>query len=269
MSKNIREQTLASFPKLLKPIIRILLRSGIDFKQFVNLTRKLYVDVASEDYGIGGRPTNTSRISVLTGIGRASVTKIRKENNIKKPESYIKETNQASKVLHAWHNEELYTNDTGEPKTLPIDSYDDINLTTLVNKHRGDIPEKVLLKELISSRSVEMINSTHVQVTNKTFIPKEQRFKDIFTTDATLDALKNIIHFHSLIEKQIDKSKNNSSLSYSDAAHILSMWYLDQEFLTSKGTPLALKIDNSSISFKYLVEKYLIKLILQKFSDNY
>ena len=38
----------------------------------------VYVDVAGRDYGLQGRPTNASRVAMITGLSRREVSRVRK-----------------------------------------------------------------------------------------------------------------------------------------------------------------------------------------------
>ena len=60
---------------LLRPIALILLRGGITWKEFAELSKSVFVSVATDEFGIRGRPTNVSRVSILTGISRKEVNR--------------------------------------------------------------------------------------------------------------------------------------------------------------------------------------------------
>ena len=62
---------------LLRPVVRMLLRSGITWKDFAELSKGVFVEVAREDYGLRGRPTNSSRVALLTGLSRREVARVR------------------------------------------------------------------------------------------------------------------------------------------------------------------------------------------------
>ena len=64
--------------KLLKPLVRLLIRSGITYSAFSDLARQAYVDMASEEFTIAGKKQSISRISVLTGINRKDISRLQK-----------------------------------------------------------------------------------------------------------------------------------------------------------------------------------------------
>ena len=55
-----------AFLALLKPLARLFLCFDRGFREFAELSKTAFVAVASDDYGIGGRPTNSSRIAAMS-----------------------------------------------------------------------------------------------------------------------------------------------------------------------------------------------------------
>ena len=51
---------------MLRPLAKILLRNGISYGTFADLTKWVFVDVAAKDFAIKDRKQSTSRISVIT-----------------------------------------------------------------------------------------------------------------------------------------------------------------------------------------------------------
>ena len=79
MEPRTRQHLAAACRRLMRPIARLLIRGGVPFKDFVDLAKEAYVEVAGNDYGIRGRQTNTARVAILTGLSRKEVTRVRKK----------------------------------------------------------------------------------------------------------------------------------------------------------------------------------------------
>src|ERR1700758_5769865 len=77
MASASREQVLQSTRQWLEPLVHILLVCGITWREFADLGKTSYVDVASKQFGKRGRPTNVSRTAVMTGLPRREVRKQR------------------------------------------------------------------------------------------------------------------------------------------------------------------------------------------------
>ena len=58
MQDTTQQQILGAFLIVLRPIARILLRFGIGFREFAEISKTAFVEVATSDFGIRGRPTN-------------------------------------------------------------------------------------------------------------------------------------------------------------------------------------------------------------------
>ncbi len=190
MTLDIYRSVLRACPVLMRPIIRILLKAGVNYKQFAKITREVYVEVATDDFGISGRKTNTSRVAILTGISRSEVTKIKKrgeeEGDIEIPQT----VNNAGRLLSGWYVDPTFQNENGEPKTLFIDGPEP-NFTTLMNKYGGDIPITAMLKELKLVKAVEKNPDGTIQALKRYFVPEGFDENRIFSIIDDLVDLSN------------------------------------------------------------------------------
>ena len=64
---------------LLRPLVRVLLSHGISFQSFCEMAKSAYVKVADEEFKLADKPQTDSRVSLLTGIQRREVNRIRNE----------------------------------------------------------------------------------------------------------------------------------------------------------------------------------------------
>src|SRR4028119_35271 len=67
----------APLARLLRPLVRLLIRSGITFPAVTELLRELYVNVAEHDFALPDKEQTDSRVSLLTGIHRKEVRRLR------------------------------------------------------------------------------------------------------------------------------------------------------------------------------------------------
>ncbi|MGD8772267.1 MAG: DUF6502 family protein, partial [Gammaproteobacteria bacterium] len=102
---------------MLRPIVRLLLKNGVMWKEFAELAKSVYVDVAGRDYGIGGRQTNASRVSILTGLSRREVKKQR-DLLEGQPAPGPSKTSNATRLLSGWFQDPDFLDPSGEPKLL-------------------------------------------------------------------------------------------------------------------------------------------------------
>ncbi|MFQ5608658.1 MAG: DUF6502 family protein, partial [Woeseiaceae bacterium] len=62
MASPIQEKILEGIFGVICSIARIFLRYNIGYREFSDLSKAAFVQVATESYGIRGRPTNVSRV---------------------------------------------------------------------------------------------------------------------------------------------------------------------------------------------------------------
>jgi len=67
----------AAILRLLRPLVRVLLRNGISYSGFADLAKWVFVDIAAKEFGVPGRKQTDSRISVITGLTRKEVARIK------------------------------------------------------------------------------------------------------------------------------------------------------------------------------------------------
>jgi hypothetical protein len=142
----IKQQVLAACRHLLAPVVRLLLRSGVTWAEFAELSKEVFVDVARRDYGIQGRPTNNSRVAMITGLSRREVTRVRDVliGEVSAPEP---PTSRVSQVLSGWHVDPEFLDAGGHPAVLSATG-ETRSIEALLRRYAGDLPHGAFLKEL-------------------------------------------------------------------------------------------------------------------------
>lgn len=146
MLNDIQKNILDAFLVALRPIARILLRFGIGYKEFSEIAKVAFVDVASSEYGLRGRLTNISRVAVMTGMTRKEVSRIRERISTEDSQVNVKST-PLSEILHRWHSESEFLDETGRPAVLAFGGEQN-SFSSLVKKFGGDIPPGAMRTEL-------------------------------------------------------------------------------------------------------------------------
>ena len=62
--------------RLLRPLMRLMLRHAMPFSAFEELAKRVYVDVAMNDFALPGKKPSISRASILTGLTRKDVQRL-------------------------------------------------------------------------------------------------------------------------------------------------------------------------------------------------
>ena len=172
MQEKLKQQVLDAFLLVMRPIVRILLRYGIGYREFVEVTKTAYVDIASSDFGLRGRPTNISRVAVMTGLTRKEVKRLR--DKIASGDSRISvKTTPLTDVLHQWHAQAEFTDTAGKPLTLPF-SGSDASFSELVRRFGGDVPAGAMRTEMKRVGVVVESDEGDLTVTRRAFEPESK-----------------------------------------------------------------------------------------------
>ncbi len=146
MSDQAQEKLLELLFRVLRPLVHLLIESGIGHREFAEVAKRAYVDVASKNYGIRGRDTNISRVAVMTGLTRKEVKRLRDESAGSESPAEVKQL-PAGRVLQFWHTDEEFLDSEGSPLTLNF-SDEEPSFYRLTRKYAGDIPAGALRTEL-------------------------------------------------------------------------------------------------------------------------
>ena len=72
---------LRALHRLLRPLVRILLEHRIAYPALTSLLKSIYVREAEDGFTIPGKPQTISRLSLLTGIHRKDVKRLREQES--------------------------------------------------------------------------------------------------------------------------------------------------------------------------------------------
>ncbi len=160
----------AAIIRLLRPLARILLRNGVSCATFSELAKWVYVDVATKEFGIEGRKQSTSRVSVITGLSRREVMRVRK---LPRPDitASTERHNRAARVIAAWRRDSDFLDEKGKPAALPMEGRG-ATFSELVKRFSGNVPPRAVLDELINVGAVERTEDGRVCLLTRAYIPK-------------------------------------------------------------------------------------------------
>ena len=172
MQDKIQKQILDAFFVVLRPIAKILLRYGIGFREFAEVAKSAFVDVASTEYGIRGRPTNISRVAVMTGLTRKEVRRLRDKNENGHHGLAVKTTPLAT-ILHRWYSEEEFLDEFGRPAKLSF-AGEGNSFSELVRRFGGDIPPGAMRTELKRVQAIEEDDTGSLKAIRREVYPRVQ-----------------------------------------------------------------------------------------------
>jgi len=146
MHDTFQRQILNALLIALRPLARSLLRVGVGYREFSEISKTAFVDIATKEFGLRGRPTNISRVAIMTGLTRKEVRRIR-DKTAAGDETLVLRSAPMTQILHRWFTEVEFLSTDGKPRELPFDG-GDISFSNLVRKYGGDIPPGAMRTEL-------------------------------------------------------------------------------------------------------------------------
>lgn len=170
MAQPNSQVTESACRALLKPVASFLLKCGLTWREFAAISKSVFVEVASREYGLRGRPTNISRVTILTGIGRKDVKKLREEQDQQVSTRGDKATG-ATAVLSGWHQDPDFLDASGEPRVLSAVEGAG-SFVALCERYAGDIPAVAMLKELRRVGAIVERNGK-LTVTSRSYTPAQ------------------------------------------------------------------------------------------------
>ncbi len=170
MHDKQQKPLVAAVIKLLRPLVRILLRNGLSFNTFSDLAKWVYVDIATKEFSIEGRKQSTSRVSVITGLSRREVMRVRQ---LPTPDvtASTEKHNRAARVIAAWRRESEFHDSRGRPAPLPMEGRR-ASFSELVRRISGNVPARAILDELIHVGAAERRQDGKVALLTRAYIPR-------------------------------------------------------------------------------------------------
>lgn len=173
MAKNSREQLLYAFRRVLRPLVRILVRSNVRYDEFLELVRGVYVETAVRD-GLGDDTKLTrAKVSISTGVPRRDVDRFI-DNDGALPPAPKTLTKILAEILNVWHTDPQFVGPYGIPLELEVRSQKSRSFNELVSSVDTSVNPSLVLEELVRLRTVVWSGNTHVRTVSRVFIPVEE-----------------------------------------------------------------------------------------------
>lgn len=147
----------------------MLLRLGMTWREFSELSKSVFVQVATEEFGINGRPTNVSRVSILTGIARKEV-KRQRDLLAEEVTPATGKTTDATRLLSGWHQDREFLDSKGRPRLLP-EQGEGPSFAELFSRYGGDMAMPTMIKELLKTGAMRRTDNGHFEALMRYYQP--------------------------------------------------------------------------------------------------
>jgi hypothetical protein len=201
-----KDTVLSACRHLMAPIVGILLRNGVTYKELASLCKQLYVQVATKEFGIRGRDTNLSRIAILTGIDRKEAARIKEElKSNDESDASQQGQDRMSRVLSGWHQDPDFINADGTPRPLPFEG-EIPSFLHLSKRYGGDMPAVTLLKEFKRCEVVIADDTGMLTPVKRYYIPSQSDPGALLRAGSVINDLGSTL-YHNLYKAEPQKNK--------------------------------------------------------------
>jgi len=200
MSNNGKNIISSALIRLLRPLIKILLGNDIPYGTFAELAKWVYTDVALKEFGIPGRKSTISRVSVITGLSRKEVKRLQE---ISEPEDLgaSEQYNRAARVVSGWLQDERFVDGKGNPKELLFEGEEN-SFSELVKTYSGDVPPRAIRDELHRVAVIEEMNGK-IRLLARGYIVREGDIEKLAIMGMDVGELLSTLH-HNIANNQQD-----------------------------------------------------------------
>ncbi|HOT83606.1 MAG TPA: DUF6502 family protein [Candidatus Defluviicoccus seviourii] len=158
--------------RVLAPVVRLMLAKGVTLPMAIELLKRVFVDVARTDFQLDGKAPTDSRISLLTGVHRKDVRRLRELPDIET--NLPEKVSLGAQVVGAWVTRTEWLDRKGRPKPLPrlASAGDAISFERLVASISRDIRPRSVLDEWLRLGVVAVNEKDEVVLNASAFIPQ-------------------------------------------------------------------------------------------------
>jgi Family of unknown function (DUF6502) len=196
MRDSARAHLLFSFRKVLRPLIKILIRAGVNYDEFRDVIKGAYIETAVRD-GLGqSGPISRERVANITGVPLGDVDRFIDDDTLLAPPNA---TNAATiaEVLHIWNTDPTYMGPYGIPLEVDFDTTPGRNLVELIYRANSLAEPGSVVADMLESGIVTQVGERHFKAASRSYL-----FADVMTPQAleyfgrTMADLANTLEFN-------------------------------------------------------------------------
>ncbi|MBL8200388.1 MAG: hypothetical protein JNK40_05385 [Chromatiales bacterium] len=199
MNNDPKRAALAALRLALRPVFRLLLRSGVTWQDASDTCKATLVEVATSEFGLHGRPTNMSRVAIMTGLGRREVKRLR-DLLAAAPPIEPGRLHGATRVLTGWYLDADFTDEAGLPLDLPFESgraeAGGPSFTELCRRYGGDLAPVTMRRELVRVGALEELPGGELRVVKRYYMPLQMDPDAMVRAGSMLEDLGTTVSFN-------------------------------------------------------------------------
>lgn len=172
LSRQLKSQFASAIGRLLRPVVRQLIASGLTYPTFNQMVKRLYLEVAEDDFALPFKRQTDSRLALVTGISRKEISQLRRRRHGTAGMPEVEES-VVTHVIGRWMAGPPYATPDGIPRRLRYEASDPkvASFARLVHELGLDIPVRAVLDELLHIGSAALLPDGDVELRREVHIP--------------------------------------------------------------------------------------------------
>lgn len=172
MENDLQSRVMGAMYACMRPLARVMLRSGITYKSFAEVAKTAFVHEAMLERDSKGRNTNSSRVAVRTGLSRKEVRRVSEttSDDRQAADAKVDHSGPPARVLHLWFTDPRFVDNAGTPLDLDFEG-DSPSFADLVKAAGGDVPPGAVRAELLRAGAISEMPNGSWRPTKRYFVP--------------------------------------------------------------------------------------------------
>jgi hypothetical protein len=246
MTDSVKQNLLAAFRYLLKPLVRMALKNGLLFPDFSEALKMAYVDVAAKQMkGAGVSEPTEEGILLIANVEKSDVTAILAGGH---DVGYGREAQDWSPIpllLGAWHTDPKYSGPYGVLRDLEFATAPDgpPSFSDLARATCPNISPRALFDELLRIGAIEEVGAGFFRAIKRSYVPDPLSVPSILNLARVVHNLSETLEFNLRAIEERGQGRMERSI-YTAHGIPRSEYSSFQKYIALRGQAFADDIDN-------------------------
>ena len=217
------ERLIRAVRHVLHPLVRLLLAQGLTYPWLSDMLKGIFVDVADRDFQLAGKRQTDSRVSLLTGVHRKDVRRLRDEDG-DRSSRMPPAVSLGSQLVARWVTTPRYLDEEGMPIPLArlASQGGELSFEALVATVSKDIRARAVLDEWMRLGVALLDADDRVILNSEAFVPARGFDEKVFyfgqnVHDHVSTAVDNVIGVE---PAQLERSVHYDTLTPQSVAEL-------------------------------------------------
>jgi len=205
MDEHVRAALLAAYRHVFRPLVRLALRNGISYEQFVDTLKRVFIESAREDFEIPEAKESRSRVAILTGLSRKDIEYV-DESITTGFGNELERLGLVTRVVEGWTSDGDFTGPYGIPLELEQEELGPGGFPLLARRYGEFVSAGALLAEMRRIGVVEETRKGKLRLLSRSYISGRFRPESIDRMGRSLEDLARTLE-HNISEARTGPAK--------------------------------------------------------------